>query len=203
MHQLRYIFGSEARVKIMRLFLFNDQIIFDNDTIHEHSKVSLSLVRKEINILQKIGFIRAKTFIKEIPLKNSIKKRRVGGWVLNAEFTLIDPLRILLIESNLVSLKEFHKRFSGAGTITLLVVSGIFVRDDARLVDILMVGNKLKKKVIDTAMKNLEAEIGKEIRYAVFDQADFMYRMDMYDKLLRDIFDHKHKKLINKLNIHL
>ena len=50
-------------------------------------------------------------------------------------------------------------------------------------------------------IKNLEAEIGKELRYVYFSTEDFKYRLSMCDKLMRDILDYPHKKVLNKLGI--
>jgi hypothetical protein len=49
----------------------------------------------------------------------------------------------------------------------------------------------------------MEAEIGKELVFASFETADFHYRLGMYDKLIRDILDYPHQKLLDKLNIGL
>jgi hypothetical protein len=38
--------------------------------------------------------------------------------------------------------------------------------------------------------------LGKELAYAVFDTNDFKYRVSMYDKLLRDMFDYPHERLV-------
>ena len=43
----------------------------------------------------------------------------------------------------------------------------------------------------------LEAEIGKELAYAVFDTPDFLYRANMYDKLVRDVIDFPHEKVLD------
>ena len=50
-------------------------------------------------------------------------------------------------------------------------------------------------------MSSIEAELGKELRYAVFETPDFQYRLGIYDKLIRDIFDSEHQKIIDKLGI--
>jgi len=63
-----------------------------------------------------------------------------------------------------------------------------------------IVGDRLDKKMIDIEVKKIESEIGKELRYAVFDTEEFMYRLKMYDKLIRDLLDYPHTKIINKLS---
>ena len=77
----------------------------------------------------------------------------------------------------------------------------IFNLKDNSRVDLLIVGDKIRKNVLTTALKELEAEVGKELSYAVFETDDFMYRVNMYDKFIRDILDYPHQKLLNKLGV--
>jgi len=60
-------------------------------------------------------------------------------------------------------------------------------------VDLLIVGDKMKKGKIEEGVRRLEAEVGTELIYAVFETADFLYRLKMYDKLVRDILDFPHE----------
>jgi hypothetical protein len=63
--------------------------------------------------------------------------------------------------------------------------------------DIFIVGDKLKKNVLQQIIKGLEADIGKELNYVVFDTDEFKYRLDMYDKLVCDSIDLPHEKIID------
>ena len=58
----------------------------------------------------------------------------------------------------------------------------------------------MNRKNIETEIKKIEADIGKELKYAVFDLDEFLYRLNMYDKLIRDVLDFPHEKLINKID---
>ena len=49
----------------------------------------------------------------------------------------------------------------------------------------------------------LEAEIGKEVRYAWMSTSDFFYRLNMSDRLLRDMFDYPHAIVLDRLDIGL
>jgi len=62
------------------------------------------------------------------------------------------------------------------------------------------VGDKLKRGAVDRVIKTMEAEVGRELVYAVFDTADFLYRLNAYDKFIRDVLDYPHEKIIDKLN---
>ncbi|MFT6911138.1 MAG: hypothetical protein ACJAU8_000360 [Candidatus Paceibacteria bacterium] len=206
METLGKIFGSNHRVKIMRLFLFNEELAIDIDDIVKRTRIKKTDTRKELGMLTKIGFLQKKIFVKKIE-KKSIKKNtepefkttKVQGWVLNRTFELVRPLQLLLLESELIEEKDIVTRVKKSGTIKLLVLSGIFIGDDNRAVDILVVGNNLKRDVLNREMAIIESEIGKEISYAYFDQKEFEYRMSMYDKLIRDILENDHKKLVNKI----
>lgn len=52
------LFGSKARVKILKFFFRNESGFFDLPTIANRIQERRSLVKKEIVSLQKIGFIK-------------------------------------------------------------------------------------------------------------------------------------------------
>lgn len=208
MEELAKIIGSVARVKIMRLFLFNNDLPFDTDLVIARSKVVRATAQKELQLLLKVGFIIKTDFVKEIELKplkekgdNTIKTKRVKGFKLNPEFALAEPFRNLLIDYELVKTKDILNRLEKAGRVRLLVLSGIFTKDQDRSIDMLIVGDKLKKKEAERIIQTIESEIGKELRYAVFDTEEFIYRLKMFDKLVRDIFDYPHQKVVDKLKL--
>lgn len=206
MELLGKIFGSKHRVKIMRLFLFNETLPFDIKTVVVRSRVETTDARKELNMLTKIGFLKKKSFTVKVqkPLKKkdtkpTYKSVKTQGWVLDKKFKLISALQTLLLDSELINEKEIIKRIKKSGTIKLLALSGLFIKDNNRKLDILIVGNKIKKDILEKEISIIESEIGREMRYAFFDQQEFEYRMSMYDKLIRDILENDHKKLLDNL----
>jgi len=206
MESLGKIFGNKHRVKIMRLFLFNAHTPFDAQDVTLRSKVKLPDVRKELTMLTKIGFLKKKSFsvkvqkpMKKKDTKPSFKTLKKNGWVLDTRFDLIRPLQMLLLDSELINEKDLIKRLKKTGSIKLLVLSGLFMRDDERKLDLLIIGDKIKKDLLEQEISLLESEIGRELAYAFFDVAEYDYRVSMYDKLIRDIMEHDHKKLINQL----
>ena len=94
-----------------------------------------------------------------------------------------------------------EKRFKGAGALKLLLVSGVFIQEWDNAVDVLVVGDRLNNRLVDRAIRSLESEIGRELTYAVFDTSEFEYRVNIYDKLVRDILDFPHEKIVNRLGI--
>ena len=198
METLAKLFGGQARVKIMRLFLLNNSNAFELEEVVSRSRVTKVNARKEVNALLAMGFIKSKTITKE---GYRGAKKKVVAYTLNELFHYLTSIRDLLIDPNLLLKDELSSRFKPVGKLKLLVVSGVFIGNSESRVDIMMVGDKLKKNALVQVMKSLEAEIGKELDYVVFDTEEFKYRMDMYDKLVCDIMDMPHEKLIDNAQL--
>ena len=96
METIGKIFGSQARVKIMRLFLLNQNSCFDAPDLFLKCKVQKTAVKKEMKVLEGAGFVKRKKFLKEYKKGNKIKKKKVFGWYLNADFTYLIQFQNLL-----------------------------------------------------------------------------------------------------------
>ena len=194
------LFGSPTRVKVMKFFLLNAEGGFAVPDIASRLRTKDALVKSELNDLVKTGFVKPKVVTATIVGKRSTKKKKMNGFIANKDFVLREALRNLLIESGGMHIPDLAARFNGVGKIGLFVVSGIFLHDPDRSMDLMIVGDRLDRKTIDAEIKKVESEIGKELRYAIFDTPEFMYRLKMYDKLIRDIFDYPHHKIIDKID---
>lgn len=186
MKSVAHIFGSETKVKIMRLFIFNPNEPFTSSVIAKKVQESPAKVRHELSVLQKSGLIR---------------KRPSKGYVLNKAYAHLGALEHFLIDARPLSDKELTNRLAHTGNVKLIFTSGVFLHDPEARVDLLVVGDHLKQGKLTSAIMALEAEIGRELRYAAFETGDFKYRLGLYDKLVRDILDYPHQKVLNKLNI--
>jgi hypothetical protein len=204
---LEKIFGSAAKVKIMRLFLFNPVTVFDMDEICLRSKVSPGEARHEITMMEKIGIIKKRSFFKDFTVgkgkKKSIERRRVAGWVADETFDYLIPLQELLIHISPLRNNELLKRLQRVGKLKLVIISGIFINNYDSRIDLLVVGDMMKKGTLENVIKTIESEIGREIRYTYFETPDFQYRLGIYDKLIRDILDFPHEKILDKLNVRM
>jgi hypothetical protein len=184
------IFNSPARVKIMRLFLLNSQAVMTPATVSTRSSVTPAIVRREIALLARAGFICRKK-------ERVSTKKVVEGWGFDSRFEYSEALENLLFGTEFIDLEDLGKRFKRAGKVKLLLLSGVFNHNPAARLDLLIVGDNLKRPVIDRTIRALEAEIGKELAYATFETSEFVYRASMYDKLIRDVIDFPHEKVIN------
>lgn len=192
------LLGGVARVKVMRLFLLNPTSGFEVSDISDRSRMGASIARRTVSQLSAMDFVRRKVFTKEVVDKRNdrTKKRRTNGWFLNPGFPYINELRQLLIEGDFFKHEDLVKRFRPAGRIHMLVVSGIFMQNSGNRLDILIVGDNIRRSIVQKTISVLESELGRELSYAIFDTSDFKYRVSMYDKLIRDVFDYPHERLI-------
>ena len=198
---LELLFGSSAKVKIIKLFLFNVREIFDKDTIGERTKSSPGDVRRELASLEKIKLVKKRTFFKEFEIRGKTSKKRIDGWYVNTEFPLLSALQQLLIKTAPFSYNEIISKLTKSGRLKFVVITGVFLQDFDSRIDILVVGDSLSKAKLESAIKSMEAEVGRELRYSYFETADFKYRVDMYDKLVRDILDFNHEVVLDKMNL--
>jgi hypothetical protein len=180
MEILGKLLGSPARVKIMRLFLLNRNKGFTNSEVVNRSRVTADMVRRELKLLESIDFI----------------KRRTKDWIFNPAFKYASETEKLLISSDSLDKEGIIQYFKKAGKPKLVLVSGIFIKNKDSRVDLLVVGDKMNKSKVEEGVRKLEAEIGKELAYALFETKEFSYRLNMYDKLVRDILDFPHEVVL-------
>jgi hypothetical protein len=200
---LEKLFGTAEKVKIMRLFLFNPEYVFTVDEIIDRGKMSSKEVKAELPNLLKVGLIKKKPFTRDVQIvkkkKITIKRVKGNGYMLDAKFPYLNALKTLLISVSLHSHDDIAKRFAKVGKIKALIVAGVFIQDWESRVDLVIVGDELDEDKIQSIVKTLESELGKEISYTALDTADFEYRVGVYDKLVRDILDFPHVKIIDRM----
>lgn len=202
---LEKILGGTARVRLMRVFLFNLDDVYDAEMLTKRVGVSLSITKRELRVLSSSGFLKKKEFEKMVEKGSGRNKknykRKASGFCLNNSFPYVIPLQKLLTETSSLQEGSLIKRISQTGKIKLVIVSGIFIQNTDSRIDLLIVGDKFNKNLFDKVIKSIEMDVGKELKYAVFETADFRYRLNVYDKLVRDVLDYPHEKIMNKFGL--
>ena len=188
--ELSKLFGSPARAKLLRLFLFNPKLSFSLGETVERARVLEREARRELNLFFTIGLV----------------ERRVRGkglrYQLNQSFEYTAALQNLLLNAP-ARAADILAQVRPAGTLKVVILSGIFVGEWDGNLDVLVVGDKIKERKLKEALRRIEADIGKEIRYAFLSTEDFLYRLNMNDKLVRDVLDYSHKIVLDRLAIGL
>ena len=201
MELLTRLLGGVERVKIMRFFLHHDDTIFSLQEIANKTKSKTDLTRKELSLLNAIGFIdRKKTKTVTSGNKKSSKVKEIIGYKLNENFPHNQALKDLLFDFELLDKRELANKFKTVGRIKLFIVSGVFIGVEQTRVDILLVGEAIKKPKAEKLFEMLSAELGRDVIYSIMDVEEYEYRFKMYDKFVRDIIDNPHEAVIDKLS---
>jgi hypothetical protein len=195
---LSILFGNQATIKLLRMFLFNPGVVYGVDDILRRARLVRRTARTELSILERANIIKKK---QTFTLSASGKRRRVSGYTLNLKFSHLAALQGFLFETAPLNSKTVMRHMRKAGKLDLIVISGVFTRNfDGRL-DLIVAAKQIKQSKVEAAVRTLEAELGIEIRFAAFSSEDFLYRLGMYDKLTRDVFDYPHQILADRIGV--
>ena len=132
MEILGKIFGSQAKVRIIRLFLFNPEKVFDAKEIARRSQTTVKTVTREVRPLESSGLVKKRTIV--LPQRRTERaensERRIrSGWTLNQKFPYLAALQNLVINTVLIKDDEILNRLVGVGQIKLLITSGVFIQE--------------------------------------------------------------------------
>lgn len=189
MDPLARLFGSFARLKLLRLFFFNDDIAFTIADISFRTKTPKDQVRKELTQLLAAGIARKK------PGKSG------AAYAVNKKFPQHEPLLVFLRATTNLSDTDIINTLKKAGNLRVVTMSGLFTGAIETKVDLLVVGDNLDDKHLEAAIHSLEAEFGRELSFAAFTTEDFRYRVGVYDRLVRDVYDYPHRTILDKVGI--
>ncbi len=186
---LAKLFGSGARLKMLRLFVFNQDAAFTPTEVIERTRLSKEVTCRELGELYDSGLLRKKG------------ERASARYQVNPRFEYLAALNVFIRETTSVRPRVIVEALRRAGTLQLVVLSGFFTGILESQIDLLVVGDHLEERTLARAVHSLEAELGREIRYASFVTTDFRYRNGVYDRLLRDVFDYPHHLLVDKIGL--
>jgi len=169
---LKALFSSQTRVKLLSTFLLHPE---EEYFIRELTRLlgeQINSIRRELENLRRIGLVKARH-------KNRKKYYRIDN-----EFPLFGDLRNIFAkeiqaESPVVaSLKKLPN-------VQLILLAGIFTGTESK-VDLLIVGN-VKKEMLEALL--LQDPTLKNVKYSIFSEADFLYRVSLKDRFILEILN--------------
>lgn len=189
MDPLARLFGSSARLKLLRLFVFNEEQAFPSAEVAFRTKTPKESVRRELAVLLAAGVIRKKV------------AKQGTAYAASRKFPHFEALQAFLRASTNISDADTVQALRRGGNLRLVALSGLFTGAVETKVDILIVGDKLEDRQLEAAVHGLEAELGRELSFAAFTTEDFRYRVGVYDRLIRDVFDYPHRTILDKIGM--
>ncbi len=184
---LTALFGSKARVRVLRLFLLNPDTQFTTAAIAERTQIASVDVQREMRMLERIDFV---------------KVRRLKGrkhYRANDDFALRDQLMTLLTHATVTPECQALTQVVKIGEVHLALVSGMFLNYTKARADLFIVANDVSRTRLTKWIKALEAEMGREVRYVLLTMEEYKYRLNMTDRFLRDFLQGPYDEIINTL----
>ena len=218
---LSKLFGSTARVKILKLFLLHPNEKYYIRQLARDLSLQLNSVRRELDNLETFGILTSNlvdvdnkneelTSVEEFltyskaekqkKKKNNNNKSDKKYYQVNTNFVLYEEIRALIVKAQLLYEKDFVEKLQTAGRPKLLILTGLFVNDDNAQVDLLVVG-RLNKSKLTKQINNLEKELGLEVNFTIMDLKEFKYRRDITDVFLYEILEGKKLVVIDELSV--
>jgi hypothetical protein len=195
MEELETLFSSRPRVNILRSFLFQPERVFSARDLADQIGVAASTVRKHARELASINFLH------QSETESEADGQIRAVWQLNKESPVRSPLHELMLMYEDVQLADIKDRLAETGDISLLIAAGVLVGTDNTPVDLLIVGERVEKDELGNALARIESAMDTEFRYTLFNEDEFQYRYNVYDKLIQSVFESDHKVLVDTLDV--
>jgi len=212
---LNALFGSEAKTKLLNLFLLHPEDQYCITQIARDLKLPTSSIAREIENILKFGLIIPTSGPTEdipdtVPEENNTKKKKKTQaskeekpekkyYKINKNFILYPEIRSLFIKAQILSSQKFILSIEKSFQPKLFILTGFFTNYPEASTDILIVG-KVKRPAFLKLISELEKDLGREINFTILEEREFRYRQEIMDIFLYTILDGQTITLINTLS---
>jgi hypothetical protein len=211
---LERLFGSQTRVKILKLFLLHPDHTYYIRQVARDLELQVNSARRELDNLEKFGILGSGSAPKQVGEAEKIesekeekeekpkpkKSQEKKYYYVNKNFVLYEEMRALLVKSQVLYREDFIESLKQLPGVQLIVLTGLFVNKPDGMIDLFLVGDVDKgklKKVID----KLEEEMGRELNYTVMDYDEYKYRSDITDVFLYNILEQKKIIVVDEVGL--
>lgn len=188
---LSKLFGSDARVKILNIFLTKPDGQYYLRQLARDLDLQVNSVRRELLNLEQLGLI--------IPVISEVKSKEKKYYAVSRDFLLFNEIKSLFIKAQLLSTKDFVENVQKICTPKLFVLTGFFTGNTDSKTDLLLVGKVSKDKLVKL-IKELEESVNREINYTIMDEREFIYRQEIFDVFLHKLMEGKKLVITDNLS---
>lgn len=192
---LGQLFESEAKVRLLRLFLASPYNLFSLRELGQKTKTNTRSIAKELRTLRRVNFVRGKV------IREAGKKKKKRVFFANPSFSVFSELQQLFARTSPDIHEDLRRRIRRLGRIQLAVAGGIFTGNEDAKADLLLVGPAINKRKVGSFIGDLEAELGRGINCVMLDLKEFQYRYNLYDRFLRDMLHPGNIRLIDRIKL--
>ncbi|MCK5021366.1 MAG: hypothetical protein KAS32_30420 [Candidatus Peribacteraceae bacterium] len=157
-------------MKLLSTFLLHPEEEFYIRELTRLLHEQINSVRRELENLRRIGLVRSR------------HRNRKKYYKVDPDFSLFNELRGIFTKEVQAENPVVASLRKVPG-VELLLLAGAFVGAESK-VDLLVVGD-VKKEMIEALL--LQDPSMKSMKYSIFSQADFLYRLSLQDRFITDI----------------
>lgn len=197
---LEHLFGSKTRFKLLKVFFRDPEKPYFVRELTREIEAHIHAVRRELGLLQKVGIVEAvDAVVDKDSAKPGLTLRKY--YRLNQTSTIYPELQALLLKAQVLGEQKFTQEIlNKAGKIKLFIITGRFTQELNVQTDALLIGD-IKSRTLEKIITKYEKEFGFEIRYTVMTTKEFYDRRFIMDKFLYLLFEAKHIKVVNELEL--
>lgn len=195
---LTKLFGSHARVKLLKIFVLNQNEKFYLRQLARDLKMQVNSIRRELDNLKSFGLlVEDEIDDKFDDEEKSHSKTEKKFYHVDKDFVLFSELKALIVKSQILSSNEFVEKLKTACSPRVLILSGTLANNPKSQTDILMVGRFNRDKVL-ALISELELDLGREINFTIMDYREYRYRVDIADFFIYNIIHGKKIVLVDE-----
>lgn len=183
---LENIFGSLARTKLLKFFCVHSEGKFFIRELSRSLDLQLNSIRRELNHLEEFNFLK------------SIEENGKKYYYTNTEFDLFIEIKNLVFKGIGLEETAIADKMSKVKGLQLLLFTGVLTESPAHT-DVLIVG-KVNKKNFDKHLRNIADGFIEPLRYTFLSKADYLYRLDIVDKFIYDIWSNENIIVVDKIS---
>lgn len=181
------LFGETPRVAMVRLFATQQERAFVPSEIAQKAKCTRPKVNAELAVL-----LRNKVIVKTL-----LGKKEAYMFAKGAHSAVC---ALLFTESKAAAEERRIERIKKAGKLKFIGVGGALLNDEYGGIEMVVVGD-FKEKTLLAALKKIEEELQKEIRFMILTEKEFGNRLDVRDRLVYGLFERPHEIWFSKTKV--
>lgn len=180
---LKALFSSQTRIKLLSTFLLHPEQEFFIRELTRLLGEQINSIRRELENLRRIGLVKSR------------HRNRKKYYHIDPEFVFFKELKNIF-SKDVQSESPFIQALKKLPGVELILLAGSFAQTESK-VDLLIVG-AVKKEMLEGLL--LQDASLKNVKYSIFPQADFLYRLSLKDKFITEILrDPRHLLVHNTI----
>lgn len=181
---LERLFGTSLRVRLLVHFLGSSKRPYSLSELRTKLRDSKRKIQKELINLKGLGLIIFS------------QKDKKPFFILNMRFPIYKELKAFIFKVTRLPEDKMFRKLKRMGRIKYAVLTGFFTQAKGAQTDILIVG-RVNSKRLQSFIKRIERQIGREINYTIMTPNEFSYRTTAGDQFISKIKENEHIVVIN------